>query len=705
MKKPFHWHFMLMFAVLGCLLSLAVSGCSDSDRSVDKSVPEVSPSPEVSPEPAKIVSYLFMMSDGADPKVDSEAVEAEVTAYAADGSILEGAELLESSIASMTREDDYYIAEAAVPDEAELLTYTFRHDSEVDGVYAFALTDGVDRYYMSYKDIIEEPDFKVYGDENHQTTKDTFAIGEALYPVATVTSKGGLSIPVTSIVPVDTNVVAYSAADDSADATYEATGEGQTAFTITAAAVEFETALAVTVKQSPVWILPEKYELKNGKIYLNDEQVSDPAEIDTELSILPGGETTCQLITVASGEGADATYELVENEVTAEITSDTAEHFSASVYAGMLTVTVADEAVTNETATIVCTGMGYTCKNELKMTVEQMAWILPETYELKDGKIYLNNEQVSDPAEIDTELSILPGGETTCQLITVASGEGADATYELVKDEVAAEITSDTAEHFNAEVEAGVLTVAIADEVEDSEKATIICTAAQYAFQNQLEVTVPRMMPITIYVPPASYPQLHIPIEVTKKIRIAAIGADDQALEGAYLTEEDITKLLTDDNDCWVLSAVVPETTETVLLLSDFCLPIGDEVIDLITPYFAFRYSNAKDEYEVDFPDFVIPYYYGDMNEKFGTYADEDLTEKSTTFYVGDQIYFYPYLTTVDSGIKLQVSGIKPSNTSIIDENLKCVGAGNTEILGNWYGIEGYVYPYFELIQVIDNRS
>ncbi len=601
MRKLFRFRFLLMLAVLGCLLSLLASGCSEDDRAENNSpVPAVSPSPEVSPEPSPslspapspapslspspspspspeasgVISYLFLMQDGAARKVSSAAAEAELTAYAADGSILEGVELLESSIASMTREGEYYAAEAAVPAEAVMLAYTFRHGSEIDGVYAIALNDGVERYYMAYSDLVGEPSLAVYADAEHKTPRKVFAPGESLYPSVSVKNKGGLAVPVTAVVPVNTDVVAYSAADDPAAASYEAAEPGQTAFSVTVAAAELETSSSVTVtEKTPAWILPPQYELKDGKIYKGEEQIGDPSEIEAKLPLSSGGEVQCQLIAAAGGDGSDVSYEPFEADVTVEITSDTAAHFSAAA-------------------------------------------------------------------------------------------------------------------------EGGILTVAAASEAESGESAAVACAAAGVEFQNRADVSVVGLRQIAIYVPTMSYDAPEDP-EADNLIRIAAIGAGDQALEGAQLAEENISGLTTenlgtDDDPYWLLEAVVPANAETVLLLSSYQWTgsSGEVFCDLV-PYFAFKLAADEDRYVMTENEFFVPYYdYG----IYGTYEDAAFTERSNQFFVGEQVYFWPEITN-NSGLTVKVSDIKSEDTSVIDENLKAVGSGSVWLTGSWYGVEGYVYP------------
>ena len=384
MRTFSHVRFFFLFLVLGFLLSFAVTGCSDKDdrdysfypspgpsptASPEPSpVPDPSPEPSASPVPTGMISYLFKLDGDTAQKVSADASEAAVTAYDADGHELDGASLAESSVAAMTREGDYYVAEANVPKTAGLLAFTFTDGEDVTGVYAIGLSDGVDRYYMSYADLVSEPVLTVCADAGHKTERTAFQVGEDIYPEAAVRTKGGLSVPVSSVVPVDTEVVSYTEGSEGQEASYKAAGEGRTAFTVAYAEAEAEAAAVVTVSAvplEPAWILPEGYELKDGKIYRGETEMGDPSEIDGKINVNAGGNFSCRII-AADGDSA---YKLTDAEVSAEIDSETADHFSAEGGAGELTVSVSAEAEEGETAAVTCAAAGYEVRNSLEVSV------------------------------------------------------------------------------------------------------------------------------------------------------------------------------------------------------------------------------------------------------------------------------------------------------------------------------------------------
>ncbi len=394
MIKLSRFRALVLLAVLGCLLCLAAAGCSDDhdysvhpgstpvpspsvspEPSPSPSVsPEPSPSPSVSPEPSpspevkELISYLFKLNGTA--KVSTEASEVALTAYDEKGTVLKGASLAETSLDALTREDDYYVAEAAVPDDAALLVFTFRHGGVTDGVYAIGLTDGVYRYVMSYNDEVAVPEFKVYADAEHGTAQSSFRVGDALYPAARAVSNGGLEIPIASIMPLDFNVVSYAVnyTSSGSEDVYRAASPGQTAFVVAFAEAEFETAASVTVESIPAWILPESYEIKNGRIYLDDAQISDPADIETKVVLQSGASCRCRIVAAAGGSGADAVYEVIAAEVSAEIESAAAEHFSVKGGAGEVTVSVSAEAGSGESASVKCAAEGFAVQNTLEVT-------------------------------------------------------------------------------------------------------------------------------------------------------------------------------------------------------------------------------------------------------------------------------------------------------------------------------------------------
>ena len=613
MRKLTHFRFCILFLVLGLLLSFGLTGCNDDhDYSVSPGptpAPTVSPepSPEPSPVPTGKISYLFLQD--AARKVSADAAEAAVTAYDAEGRVLEGASLEEASVASMKREGDFYVAEANVPETAELLAFTFTHGDDVDGVYAIALTDGVERYVMAYSDLVAVPELTVYADAGHSKKQTAFTLGEALYPEAKAATRGGLAVPVASVEPVDGKVVAYTPGSAGQEAAYEAAGEGQTAFVIAYAEAEVESAAVVTVSEVPpvsAWILSPNYELKNGKIYEGETLISDPAAIEAKQALVPGSEAQCLLVAADGGSGADASYKLLDAAVTAEITSDSAAHFSAAVKNGVLTVSVSAEAEKGETAAVVCSAEGYAFQNRAEAAV------------------------------------------ATTRTITVCVPCASYPSYNENEKDVGLRLSLDAP---------------------------------------PVQGVTPR---------PVSSPSSGPVVE--NLIRIAAIGAGDQAIPGAQLAEEDTSKMSTEQvsgDTCWVLKAEVPENAETVLLLYDLRSTFSGVTRDAVAPYFAFKLTEAEDYVMTQGEWFLPVEYYGEDFDQpsFGTHANADFTAPTTYFGIGDQVYFCPTMTNYSNRITVKVSELKSWDTSVIDENFKAVGEGTVWFTGSWYGVEGAVFP------------
>lgn len=454
--------------------------------------------------------------------------------------------------------------------------------------------DAVIIYFMAYADLVAEPQLTVYADADHTESRTAFALGENLYPVASAATRGELSVPVDSVVPADTKVVSYTEGAEGKEAYYLTAGEGQTAFTVAYAEAEIESAAVVTVCAIP----------------------------------------------------------------------------------------------------------------------PTPAWILPPGYELKDGKIYKGSEQIDDPSAIEAKLTLQAGEFVQYLLVDAESGEGSAASYKKIDADVTAEITSDTAAHFSAAVKNGTLTVEVSAKSEEGETASMACRAEGYEFRNKAEVTVVSTRKITVYVPCISYPLISdispspsMPA-IKQLIRIAAVGAGDQALQGAALAEEDTSKITvkeldTQDHTYWPLEAEVPKNAETVLLLYDLQIADDGQTDDWIAPYFAFKLAE-EDSYVMSGYEFFPSldnywHFYTDddlpWNSRFGTYADAALTQWSSDFEIGDQLYFRSEMTNEGGDITVSVSDLLSDDTGVIDENLKAVGDGAVIFTGSWYGVEGYVFP------------
>ena len=272
----------------------------------------------------------------------------------------------------MPQADGYYVAEADVPEEAVLLAYTFFHEDTVDGVCAVKLTEGVYRYVMSGGDMLENPTMTVYADAGQTREKYAFTVGQRLYPDALAETAGGLEVPVSAVVPVDTNVVSYKAAAEAEDAEYTAAKPGETSFTVTVAGNDYQVSTTVVVTDPPVWLMPQGYELLNGDIYNNGDELQSADDIDTALIIAPGGSNTSLLITSYETEAGDTKYKQIEDVPAAAVESDDKDKFTTSSDKGQVEVKVNSSAPVGVSAAVTCTVSGYEMKNSLTIATAAM---------------------------------------------------------------------------------------------------------------------------------------------------------------------------------------------------------------------------------------------------------------------------------------------------------------------------------------------
>ncbi len=391
-----------LLLTLCLLLVWGAAGCTDKDR-------EKGPAPEPS---ADTIKYRFQQDSAA--KVSAEMKDVSVAAFDVDWNLLDGAFLYEDDIEDMDRDGDYIVAEAVVPEGTARLAYCFTNDPDGEAedeeaeIYVIALEEGKSVYTMADGDYLEEPVLKVYADPGHQTEQYEFTAGDELYPVASVSTRGGLEVPATVFEPVDAGVVSYTEDSETGETQYLAEAEGSTAFILGAAKIFiFNSEEEVTVKAvepgpeptpepsaspepspspspspepspspSPepgtaaAWILPEGYEIKDGLIYDSEgAQVSDPAEIDAQLELVPGESCKCMAVETVTAADGSVTYKMLTAAITASIESETAAHFSAAAEDGAVTVSVSEDAETEETAAIVFSAAGCEFKNRLEVTV------------------------------------------------------------------------------------------------------------------------------------------------------------------------------------------------------------------------------------------------------------------------------------------------------------------------------------------------
>lgn len=619
-----------LFLALSLLFGWGIAGCTDKDR-------EKGPVPEPS---ADTVKYRFLQDSAA--KVSAEMTEVSVSAFDADWNMLDGALLLQGDIGDMARDGEYIVAEAVVPEGTALLAYCFTNDPDDEAVeeeleiYVIALEEDKYVYTMADEDYLEEPVLKFYADVGHQTEKSEFTVGEEIYPAASAATRGGLQVPVTVCEPVDEEVVAYTPAGADSAARYAAKAEGASAFVLHAA--------------DSFWFFSE-----NGVSVKAAE---------------PGPEPTPEPTPTASP---------TPEPTPSPVPSPTPEPSPSP----------SPEPVP--------------------------AWVLPEGYELKDGAIYKGEEQITDPAAIETALEMLPEETNKCRAVEAVTGGDGQVVYKALTAEITPSIESAHAAHFSASAQAGNIDVTVSEDAETEETAAFTFAAEGFEFQNGLNVTVlSTMRHVTVKLQMSATPHSSGGLSVsafglpgrrgnaaaplllsepapsaTKQIKAAALNARDEFLPGAQIFEEDFSKYVPDSGGFITIEADIPTRTKSLLFILNVWVQYQGSYV--VTPYLGLP-IDAADTYSILIGD--LPKYYFTSSlvpNRFGPYADEDLTDPKAEFAVGDYIYFC--LDKVNAmGVKASSSPPVSLNTAVVDAAdglYKAVGAGNAAMKYNWYGFEG----------------
>ncbi len=577
--------------LLVLIITLVASGCSDEDREIG-----TAPAPS-----AGIVKYLFQQE--TESKVAAEMTTVSVTAFDKDWNQLNGASMVHPLIADMPKKGDYIVAEARVPEEATVLAYAFSNgtpsgdDDEAVEICVISLQEGKTEYTMSDNDELDDPVFAVYADAEHQTEQYKFEVGDELYPVVTVATKSGLKLSASVMQPVDQEVVAYTAATDTEPAKYVAKAEGSTAFILNVVNYYINSGSSVEVKP-----------------------------------VTPPTPTPSPTVTP-----------------------------------------------------------------EPSPTVE--AWVLPQEYELKQGLIYLGEDEVAAD-DVNTDLGIVYGENNVCQVIVQDSAEGDNVTYKLCDAEVTPSITSDTADHFTATYADGKLTVAVDSDAEIDETATIELTAEGYSFAKPLNVTVngPTLREVTCKIPAGDYrvPRPSpTPSEMTsnRAIKAVAVDADGVPLRGTTLeceTWEDMTT----EGDYKTVKAQVPTNASALAIVVWYNMSeyTTDELVipDYAIPWLGAALPAEDDEQTLTFVDddkFIVT----SIHDGDPYYLDEECSGGQVdSITVGTQIYV-PMAVTTTSGTTLRAKGASASDTTVLSDSLKAVGAGKSFVVYDWGGgVQGF---------------
>ncbi|MDO5296089.1 MAG: hypothetical protein Q4F00_05510 [bacterium] len=617
-----------LFLALSLLFGWGIAGCTDKDR-------EKGPVPEPS---ADTVKYRFLQDSAA--KVSAEMTEVSVSAFDADWNMLDGALLLQGDIGDMARDGEYIVAEAVVPEGTALLAYCFTNDPDDEAVeeeleiYVIALEEDKYVYTMADEDYLEEPVLQFYADAGHQTEKSEFTVGEEIYPAASAATRGGLQVPVTVCEPVDEEVVAYTPASADSAARYTAKAEGASFFVLYAA--------------DSFWFFSE-----NGVSVKAAE---------------PGPEPTPEPTPSPDPSPAPEPSPSPAPEPSPSPSPDRVP-----------------------------------------------AWILPEGYEVKDGAIYKGEEQITDPAAIETVLEMLPEETNKCRAVEAVNGGDGQVVYKALTAEITPSIESAHAAHFSASAQAGNIDVTVSEDAETEETAAFTFAAEGFEFQNGLNVTVlSTMRHVTVKLQMSATPHSSGGLSVsafglpgrrgnaaaplllsdpapsaTRQIKAAALNARDEFLPGAQIFEEDFSKYVPDSGGFITIEADIPTRTKSLLFIMNVWVQYQGSYV--VTPYLGLP-IDAADTYSILIGD--LPKYYFTSSlvpNRFGPYADEDLTDPKAEFAVGDYIYFC--LDKVNAkGVKASSSPPVSLNTAVVDAadgRYKAVGAGNAAMKYNWYGFEG----------------
>ena len=645
-----------LFLALSLLFGWGIAGCTDKDR-------EKGPVPEPS---ADTVKYRFLQDSAA--KVSAEMTEVSVVAFDVDWNLLDGAVLLQDDIGDMARDGEYFVAEAVVPEGTAMLAYCFTNDPDDEAdeeeleIYVIALEEDKYVYTMADEDYLEEPVLKFYADAGHQTEKSEFTVGEEIYPAASAATRGGLQVPVTVCEPVDEEVVAYTPASADSAARYTAKAEGLTAFVLHAA--------------DSFWFFSE-----NGVSVKAAE---------------PGPEPTPE--PTPSPDPSPAP----------EPSPSPAPEPSPSP---------APEPSPSPSPDRV------------------PAWILPEGYEVKDGAIYKGEEQITDPAAIETQLEMLPEETNKCLAVEAVTGGDGQVVYKALTAEITPSIESAHAAHFSASAQAGKIDVTVSEDAETEETAAFTFAAEGFEFQNGLNVTVlSTMRHVTVKLQMSATPDssggrsvsafalpgrrgnaaapllLSEPApSATKQIKAAALNDRDELLPGAQIFEEDFSKYVPDSGGFITIEADIPTRTKSLLFIMNVWVQYQGSYV--VTPYLGLP-IDAADTYSILIGE--LPEYYFTSSlvpNRFGPYADEDLTEPKDEFTVKETatgtvcetIYFC--LDKVNAkGVKASSSPPVSLNTAVVnvvDGRYKAVGAGSSAMEYNWYGFKGLYEGRGSIIRVV----
>ena len=380
-------------------------------------------------------------------------------------------------------------------------------------------------------------------------------------------------------------------------------------------------------------------------------------------------------------------------------------------------------------------------------------WLLPQGYELYNGDIYLDGDKVGSADDVDTDLIVPPNGSCTCLLISPYLDANGETRYRQIDATPAVAVESDEKDMFTTSAAAGEVTVSVNSLVALGASATISCSVRGCTMKNSLKIATASVRNITMYLPAECRPQMYNPDAWDVFVRLIAfadyntefaasaaslpcrLAKPDDTLDGMLIGG--FTYTLNghrfDRVNMYKVEASVPDTAHRALLLfelraknaatGDYGFVMPAFMIDLDCPLSLENDNLSPDDKKYTEDDYV-PYdtdqfqplwtaEFATNQTKFGSYrkqtAETETNVKTKEFSVGDLIDFIPTRmpgsegsTTANPKWIINVSDVRPRDAAVIQgdldhKNMKAVGAGETCILGSWYGVEGIVYPiHFE---------
>ena len=362
--------------------------------------------------------------------------------------------------------------------------------------------------------------------------------------------------------------------------------------------------------------------------------------------------------------------------------------------------------------------------------VEPDVWLLPRTYELYNGDIYLDGYKVRSADDVDTNLIVAPGDSCTCLLISSYEDANGDTRYKQIEAKPAVAVESDEKDMFTTVADAGQVTVTVNDGAPIGPSAAISCSLAGCRMRNSLTVSTGAMRGIKLYLPESGRPQRYDENAWDVYARVVPFADNSREVEAgatyqkATLSNDKLDELLVRDfsyvqdgntfvQDMYRLEASVPISAEKVLVLfelraknaaaGDWGFVMPAYMIDLAKPLYEEDRNYTENDYVPYDADYFFPLWTAEFNTNqtpFGTYKGN---AKTKAFKVGDGVGFHTGRMTGSEGSgqglwTIGVSHVRPLDAAVIeggldDGNMKAAGTGETCLLGSWYGVEGIVYP------------